>query len=180
MTITEIANAYIGEKEKHNNRGFENPFLETKMKSKQIGWRRGWPWCAAIVKLWVIEYYQQGNALLTDEQKKYISSLSVGVLRSYQSLKKTFPALWSASPSPDTIVCWQHYNNGRPTMFGHTGICTSSSIVYDDGREVFRTIEGNTNAAGSRNGDRVAVKERTVSRVAPNNGLELLGFFHII
>jgi len=175
-TLTGIATAYIGEKEKKNNSGFENPFLESKLKAPPIAWCKGWSWCAAIVKLWVVEYYNNLSVRGIDHET-YISLLSVGVMTSYTNLKKKYPVLYTKTPGPDTIVYWQHYERGRATPYGHTGICTSS-VINDNGVMRFATIEGNTGVSGSRNGDRVATKSRILSYNIPaNNGLRLLGFF---
>jgi hypothetical protein len=78
--------------------------------------------------------------------------------------------LWNTSverryaPEPGLIALWRHGDSQR----GHGGIVEA---VNDDG--TFTTIEGNTNEAGSREGDGVYRKTRALGGTGE---MKLLGF----
>jgi hypothetical protein len=69
-------------------------------------------------------------------------------------------------------VIWQRYENGVKTWKGHAGLVIN---VLANGS--FETIEGNTNSAGSREGDSVQIKIRTMAKRM--DGLNILGFVTI-
>lgn len=67
---------------------------------------------------------------------------------------------------PGQIVIFQHGD----TIHGHTGICEDAGKIY------IHTIEGNTNSAGSREGDGVYEKVRTL---AGSPSLKTKGFIDV-
>jgi len=141
--LVDQARKYVGIKEIGNNSGFrlvdslQNGF-EGMM--RKIGWKQGYAWCAFFVKTCVM--YALGE--------EYAKDLSGGVLDSWVRLQRS--AHWQVQSKPvvGAVVFWDA-GGGK----GHCGIIIAvpmaGSIV---------TIEGNTNDAGSRDGDGVYVKQR--------------------
>ncbi len=87
-------------------------------------------------------------------------------------------AVWDKSPKmcrtdkpvPGSVVIWQKWANGKPTISGHTGI-----VLWPVDSNSFDSIEGNTsNSVGVvRDGDMVAVKTHFLS---DNSQMRILGF----
>ena len=74
-------------------------------------------------------------------------------------------------PVPGAVVIWRLVKSGKPSWKGHAGIV----IDFDD-RYIY-TVEGNTGAGGSREGEVVAKKRRKYD-FKVSNGLELVGFIY--
>ena len=55
--VVEIAQQYIGIKEKGKNMGFNNNALEKEM--LEIGWQRGWAYCILWAKLVWLKAYEE-------------------------------------------------------------------------------------------------------------------------
>ena len=121
----------------------------------------GLAWCAAFVSTCVLEAWQEnynaaGNAGPIDEKSLPIQ-LTAGVM-----------VLWTATPrarrcppKPGAIFIINNGLNAKTgARMGHTGF-----VVSLDGKRV-NTIEGNTNAAGSREGDGVYRRSRLIADLA--------------
>ena len=67
------------------------------------------------------------------------------------------------------IVIWQTYKKGKAQGTGH------AAIVMEVGEDTIKTIEGNTNDKGGREGYIVASKSRSIN-FTNDNGLRMLGF----
>jgi hypothetical protein len=158
MTIKDIAFSYIGQKELSGNSGFEDAYFEEKMKA--VGWQKPFAWCILFCELvWT-------EAMPT--WKDYFSKMfSASVVQTWNNFRNTDYA--SKTPIVGSIVIFQKYSKGKPTSFGHAGIVTE---IYANS---FATVEGNTNALGSREGDRVAPKMRQLD-FKIKDGLVLKGF----
>lgn len=160
MSIVEIARRDIGKKEKPGNSGFVDPTLEARMKA--VGWVPGWAWCACIQEVWAWEAYP--------ELKDKIKGLFVpSAVNTHRNLVKA-GYISSMIPTVGAFVYWQKMDDGKPLWTGHAGVV---SRVIDD--KEFYSIEGNTNAAGSREGDSVQEKHRFVNP-AVKDGLKVMGF----
>ncbi len=165
MTLAEltiqIALGYDGVRETGgNNRG---PQVEEFQKS--IGLVAGDPWCAAFICFCI---------------KKAAASL--GVKPNFQyggSVYKLWtrnPDLQMADPELNCLFLIDHGLSKKGTRIGHTGFCVgpfpSDPNAYPD--EMFldkiETMEGNTNAAGSRDGDGAYHKSRKLSELANGYG----------
>lgn len=83
---------------------------------------------------------------------------------------KTPAQFRSDKPVVGSVVIWNHYQNGKPSFNGHTGIVTG---IKDD--EFFTTIEGNTgpSAGVQREGDGVYEKTRSVKGLG---NMHVVGF----
>lgn len=139
-----VANSYVGQKEVGNNWG---PFVSATLKLAGIGSPA--PWCAAFVKRCLVEAGWKLNGPTYSastywwwkwgkDQKRIIIPNSKA---EFKLVKRGMLFVWNGAGG------------------GHIGIIVS----VDYTNQTFSTIEGNTNAAGSREGDRVARKTRSLS-----------------
>ena len=145
------AESFVGVKEKGgNNRGFTDPVLQVLM--RQEGWVPGYAWCSFFVMAMLNECGIPNNITgwaPTAYNRKDVIYDNGKFLQSYSS--------------SDVLVMTLSYNdkNKRFKGIGHTG------IVERIGKHSVRTIEGNTNQAGSadsRTGDGVLVKIRPLTK----------------
>ncbi|QNK63952.1 CHAP domain-containing protein [Pedobacter sp. PAMC26386] len=162
--IIAVAESYRGIIEIKPNKGFGNAVFDKKI--RQVGFYTGAPWCAFFTKLVFTEAYADHVAM-----KAIINQCASG---NAQATLKNFKANGTFAtgqvPKPGAIVIWQL---GSGTS-GHAGIVKS----VDEVANTMITIEGNTNASGSREGDRVAQKLRTIKRPFQAAGLNVLGYVY--
>lgn len=163
MKVIEVAESYIGKTEKPSNSGFNDEVFERKM--KEVGFEKGHAWCCYFAELCFKEAYPEKKA----ELDKLFSASTV---QTFANFKKKFPKKIFKTPVAGSLVIWQTQKNGVPQWSGHAGIC---SQVIDT--NTFKSIEGNTNDGGGREGYIVARKTRKVQQV--KNGLQILGFIKI-
>lgn len=159
MKQIQIAEKYIGQKESAGN-----VFPDSSPLGKALhkaGQKNGEAWCAYFVEAVFVEAFPEKEPALT-------RLFSASAVKTYENFKAAGYTV-SDKPKPGDIVIWQRYKDGVKLWQGHAGIVTD---VINANR--FKTIEGNTNSAGSREGDSVQRKERTLTRLA--NGLNVLGF----
>jgi hypothetical protein len=165
MRPSEIAAAYIGQKELQGNIFKDDTPLGKKLHA--AGQHDGDPWCALFCEVVFKE-------ALPDKFKELDKLFSASAVQTY----KNFVAasyVTGELPAVDWMVIWQKYVNGEPQWQGHAGIV---SKLNPNDKYAFESIEGNTNGAGSREGDQVAVKVRQVIKDV-KNGLRVLGFVKI-
>lgn len=160
MKQIEIAEKYVGQKEIKGNMGFVDADFDRKM--REVGFQDGHAWCAYAAELVFKEAYPERF----DEFDKLFSASAVQTFKNAQRLG------YKISPTPikGALVIWQKIKAGVPQWQGHAGIC--GNVV--DGW-IFESYEGNTNPAGSREGERFAKKNRKHLAYV-NNGLRILGF----
>lgn len=107
------------------------------------GWRSPAPWCAAFV-FWCL--------LESGADRKKLWGLPASTLSLYQWASKGKRIKQNAFANRGDLFVW---NDGRA---GHTGFVANRIGVAH-----FKTIEGNTDDAGSREGVRVAERTRSYS-----------------
>lgn len=164
MKQIEIARTYLGEIEKPNNSGFHNPTMEAEMKA--LGeWQMGFAWCACFTQMVFRKTFPEQSERL----RKLFTPSTRDTFNNFKNAD--FPI--SQKPVLGALVIWASYKGGKQQWSGHAGIV---SEVIDN--STFKSIEGNTSASGSRNGDRVAEQTRTTAIKA--NGLNILGFITIL
>lgn len=163
MTLIEVARKDLGKKEKRGNTGFQDPQLENEMKA--VGWHPGWAWCASIQEKWIWEAFPD----LKDEVNGYFVPSAVATFRNLKNAGYQV----SMEPKEGALVYWQKMVNGVAQWQGHAGIV--SKVISP---KEFMSIEGNTNGAGSREGDSVQEKSRTI-RSDVQNGLKVIGFIYL-
>ena len=172
MKAIEIARTFIGEKEKPNNGGFYNEELQSMMSA--AGHKKGEAWCCYFAEAMFVK----ANPELENMLRKFFSGSCVQSFRNFRDGLKTkqgilaSPFLVSRTPIAGALVLWQRYKQGKPTGLGHAGIVTE--VVTD---MIFKTIEGNTNRDGAREGESVRPKTRSTAWV--DNGLNVMGFILI-
>lgn len=163
--IISVAKGFLGQLEKPGNMGFQDPVFDAKMRA--VGFMNTHAWCAYAAEL-----------VYTDAEVLPITTLrrlhSAGAVRTYRNYAKAFPSAVSKLPSIGALVAWRKMVNGKPDPQGrgHIGVCETGKR---DGN-TFKTFEGNTNKAGSREGDQFAEKIRSLDAFNETNGLQLLGF----
>jgi len=161
--LVEVARLDIGKKEKKGNTGFEDPQLEKDMIA--VGWANGWAWCACILEKWVWQAFP--------ERKQEVKGLFVpSAVNTYKNLVGSGYDR-TMIPEVGRLVFWQKMDDGKALWTGHCGIV--SEVINET---TFKSIEGNTNSAGSREGDSVQEKTRTVN-LQVTDGLKVIGFIKI-
>jgi len=161
-SIKSYAFEYIGQEEIKGNMGFKDAEFEDKMRA--VGFRDTYAWCALFCELVWTEAYKEFNPELLDTLE---SVFSAGTVRTYRRFKKLG---WVGNiPQEGDIVIWQSYKRGKAQTTGH------AAIVMEVGDGFIKTIEGNTNDKGGREGYTVAEKTRTID-FTNTNGLRMLGF----
>lgn len=161
--VLAAAKKYIGETEKTGNSGFIDPAFQKKMES--VGWNNGQSWCAYFAELAWKEGFA-GHPLLPSLDKLFSPSATATFANfSGSKLFKT-----GTTPALGALVVWRHGNGWQ----GHVGIV--SSIVD---KTTFKAIEGNTNAAGSREGVAVLEKTRKLGEPFKAQGLNVVGFVYL-
>lgn len=163
VEIVSVAKKYIGQKEISGNLGFNDKLFEDKM--KKVGFQKGFAWCSLFAELVYKEAYNTiSNSLLGKLEKLFSASVMTtrnNFVSQYGKLK--------LEGLPGDLVIWQNIKNPGT---GHIAILSSpatKSLKY------FNSIEGNTNGAGSREGDSVLEKQRLYT-FEPTGSLKLLGF----
>lgn len=162
MSVVEIAKSYIGKTEKPNNAGFNDRIFEQKM--EDVGFQKGHAWCCYFAEL----CFKEAN------QGRWFGLEGLFSASTVQTFKNFKDAGYDISDKPlkGALVIWQNQKNGKPQWSGHAGIVVE---VIDD--TTFKSVEGNTDNGGGREGFIVALKTRKVKKV--KNGLQVLGFIKI-
>lgn len=163
MKPNEVAAQYIGQREQLNNKF--DPSTPFGAKIRAVGQKDGFAWCDFFVEMCMKEA-DPGNEELYE---KLFTGSAVATFAAFK--KHGFKVI--NSPIVDCIVTWQQFKDGVPGWQGHTGIV---SKVNADG--TFESIEGNTNAAGGREGIEVARRPHRLN-YDTNTGLRLLGFIKV-
>lgn len=160
-----IARKYVGTTEIPGNQGFLNKSFEKSMRG--VGFYTGAPWCGFFVKL---TWHQAG---LTH------SFISASSAQQIESTKKGGPMEdnWHAEPVVGAIAVWAIFRKGKRQKAGHFSLVELIEKSEDDST-LFRTIDGNSNSDGSREGKEVAVRNHTLDERIwkKTEGLRLLGF----
>ena len=161
-SIKSYAFEYLGQEENKGNMGFKDPEFDAKMDS--IGMVDGYAWCCLFTELCWVEAYKEFNPKILPLLAKEFSAGTVRTFRHFKSLGWT-----SDEPEEGDIVIWQSYKNGTAQSTGH------AAIVMEVVGDHIKTIEGNTNDKGGREGYIVASKNRKID-FKNDNGLRMLGF----
>jgi len=162
--LSEVARQYIGQRELQNN--VFDPNTDFGKKMHNAGQRDNDPWCALFVEVCLKESDPDNFALYD----KLCSASAVQTFKNFAGAKFKVVLV----PEPDTIVIFQQYKDGVAQWQGHAGIV---SEAMEGGRQ-YKSIEGNTNSLGGREGIEVAEKTRSVN-YSVTNGLRLVGFIKV-
>lgn len=142
-------------KETGNNSGWTDPDFQQEMKNH--GWAKGFAWCAIFTK------YIWDRFNITSTNQKNHKDISINVMQTYNRFK-SISTLNPEGLEPGSLVIWQSKKNATS---GHIGIYLGS---LDN--ETIVTLEGNTDADGSREGDGIYIKKR----IFKNCGFTFKGF----
>ncbi len=160
--IVAYARWYIGQLEKKGNSGFVDPKFEKEL--TEAGWRKGDAWCATFAKMVWRKAFDGDLLAVVNKQ------LNPGAKASADNMKKAGVFATGMVPEVGALVYFTH--GSGPS--GHAGIVESVDLKNN----TMKCIEGNTNASGSREGDRVAAKLRTISRAFTKDGLNVYLFVY--
>lgn len=155
----------IGQEEIQPNLGFKTPAFDARMKA--VGFYRGASWCGFFVMLVLFQAYSDAIGILT-YLKKYCSPSTHQMWLNFKASKEV---ITGQIPKLGAVVIWQEGD----TTNGHTGLV---SWVATDGK-TFKSIEGNTNGAGGREGYRVWENSHTVGLPHSEKGTNLMGFAYM-
>ena len=152
--LAEIAGLYLGVKETGNNLAGSSKTLLDIFKADNLapnGRTDGYPWCAAFVSFCVQQLQRQ-------------SYFFDGLNPPREASVSRFLNSWAKSSG---CVIFQNNNAALTPRAGDIVVFTFSHIGIVEGVSggVVTTIEGNTNSAGSREGNIVARKKRTPSLI---------------
>ena len=162
LKIKNIANSYLGQREVPGNMGFKDKAFEKKM--VDVGFVKSYAWCALFAELVWTEAY--ANSGLVAKLRRLFSASATTTFKNFD-IDKTFKV--SQTPVVGAVAIWRHGSGWQ----GHAGI-----VVAING-DSMSTVEGNTNAAGGREGIEVASKMRKWKGVPYQaNGLNIVGFIH--
>ena len=159
MNVIETALQYWGEKEKPGNAGFYNEKLQAIM--TKAGHKKGEAWCAYFAEAVFCE-------AMPDREEELRALFSASTVKTFENFRKA-NFIISKIPVMYSLVIWRRYVNGIAQWQGHAGIVCS---VQDELN--FKSIEGNTNSDGSREGDSIQIKNR--STAIKKTGLNIMGF----
>jgi hypothetical protein len=163
--IISIAKSYVGKHEKPGNSGFMDATFEAEMKS--IGWYKSASWCAFFAELvWHKAYVD--DAVNSKLVTKYCSGNAQETYRNYKASKEFTTS--TTTPKVGAILI---FKDGNSTSVGHAAVV----IEIIDANTV-RTIEGNTNSTGGREGVEVAIKVRKLNNPFSATGLNVVGFVY--
>jgi hypothetical protein len=135
--IVDIAESQVGVRELTGNN--DGPEVEMYLKNSGLG--PGYAWCSSFIK-WVLD-----SAAVKNSITAYSPS-------AYQSRKVVWKREWVKEFKPGQVFTLYYSSLGR---IAHTGFCV------DREDNVIITIEGNTSLAGSREGDGVYKKKRSLN-----------------
>lgn len=162
--IVGIAGSYVGIIEKPNNQGFWNAAFQKLMIG--VGFYLGAAWCAFFVKLVFVQAYADNVGLVAVIKNCFTG----GALDTYSRVKANGTFATGLTPKYGAIAVCQL---GKTTK-GHMWIVSDVDLATN----TQKTIEGNTNASGSREGNCVARKLRTINRAFKADGLNIVGYIY--
>jgi len=148
QAVIEEASRWLGVKEVGNNGGFDNAEFQSLM--VDVGWKKGEAWCISAAKAWWLEVFKD-DAVIHAEIKRIISK---SCMKSWQAVTQS-----SIIRKTNEIVEGGIFIYSAGEGKGHAGIVTKK---LDDFK--MRTVEGNTNIAGGREGDSIMSRVRDVNK----------------
>ncbi|WP_159522895.1 hypothetical protein [Sunxiuqinia indica] len=174
--IIEIANQFIGLTEKPGNSGFydhEGIQALTHMHPEElfrtIGWKKGYAWCMLNCEvIWKLAYAKYDSMMIPELNRLF----SASVAQTEANFKRSDLFVVDDAPKEGNIAVWRSFNAKRQMQWsGHAG------IVIDYAHDHIKTIDGNTNSSGGREGIEVAEKRRVLD-FTERPGLVLRCFIH--
>lgn len=162
--VAKIASSLIGQKEISGNAGFKDPGFQKRM--VEVGWKKKEAWCAYAGELIWKEAFTIQHPLYAELDKLF----SASAVTTWNNFKKSKYFKTGQQPKKGALAIWQL---GK-TASGHLGV-----VIVELPVPGFETVEGNTNAAGGREGIEMADKIRKTGEPFKAKGLNLLGFVYL-
>ncbi len=161
--IVKEALSFVGQEEIRGNLGFKEDKFQRYLET--MGWDKGQAWCAYFAELvWKMAYSKFDSTFISRLDKLF----NAGAVATWNNFTKSEFEI-SRIPEVGDLVIWQNYKNWKPNWTGHEGIVVEV-------RNTFKSVEGNTNDKGGREGYIVAVKDRPLNFEPKEMGLVLKGF----
>lgn len=158
------AKSIVGQKEKPGNSGFQDAAFQKRM--EEVGFLPGESWCVYTVEdIWKNGFGQDHPLYPELETLFSASATKTAGLFQKSELFQT-----GQIAQPGALALWRHGKGWQ----GHAGV-----VVEDLGGGKFRSVEGNTNQAGGREGVEVAIKDRKTGEKFKANGLNLVCFVYL-
>lgn len=150
--IVRIAKAEVGVCEVGNTNCGER--VDEYKAATWLSSKKGWPWCAAFV-CWVIREALISSGVKQTKTFKRPQTAGAWDFENW-SIAQDSTTWMRREPAGDIVA-------GDIVMFtfSHIGIAVSSP----DKKGNVKTVEGNTNTAGSREGNGVYLKTRSISKI---------------
>ena len=169
--ILVFAKSQIGQKEIKGNMGFVDPVFDMIM--RRVGFEDSQAWCALFAEACYSfpTYEHKSKVFLTISD-----CFSANAVRTYDNFQKYGGEFFEVGKKllTGSVVIWEKRTNGEPIKndiwtVGHAGIV---SEVHED---YFKSIEGNGNSSGGREGIEVVEMVRKYNYF-DKDGLCLKGF----
>ena len=166
MTPIEVAKKFLNQAELTGNKFKDDPNVVGDLGEllKKAGHKDGEAWCCYLMEVVFCEALPDKEAKL----RKLFSASCTQTLKNF----KAAGYFISDKPIVGALAIWVNVKDGVEQWTGHAGICTAVVSATQ-----FKSIEGNTNSDGGREGKFVLPKSRTVARV--KNGLQVKAFIVI-
>lgn len=165
--IKQEALRWQGVKEIGDNESFDNEEFQKLLEA--CGWNKSQAWCAYFCEMVWREAYKK-----LDKSYDYELNIlfSAGAIATYNNFRRDKDFVVDQTPEVGAIMIMQQYVKNKPDWRGHAG------IVIEVREGSVRTIEGNTNSQGGREGQYVAQKTRELNFTPGKNTLTLKAFIH--
>ena len=155
---------------KFDNYGFVDATFESMMRS--VGWQGGQAWCAYYMKVVLMQLYSFDR----DWIAKKLSGSAYGNLTAVEGYNKQgdkrYLGVRSGSPEVADVVSMLNASGEG----GHTFMVTELLGGNENDGWKVRCVEGNTNNGGSREGDKVLERTRTIKVGARSGGQIVKGY----
>jgi|SRR5690242_1090637 len=161
MKIVETAREFIGQKEQPGNK-FDDA-TELGQLIHEAGQKDGEAWCSYFAEAVCKKAYPHKAG----DIQRLFSPSAVKTFKNFVNDDFTV----TAAPQVGALVIWRRYQAGKPQWQGHAGIVTEVTVTG------FKSVEGNSNAAGSRDSD--SVVENTRTDIYKADGLSVMGFIDL-
>lgn len=163
--VISVARKYIGIHEKPNNSGFLDAEFQKRM--EHVGWVKSYAWCTYFCELVLREALPQYDLILD----KLFSGSATTTYKNFELDQSGIFLTSRTTPKLGAVAIFRHGVGWQ----GHAGIVEDIDMASN----YFIDIEGNTNAAGGREGVEVSAKERKISAALTETGLNLVGFIYL-
>jgi surface antigen len=161
--IVEAARSIVGQKETPGNSGFKDPAFQKQMEA--VGWQKLQSWCSYTGELIWKTAFNKDHRLYPAIDKLFSGS----AVATFANFEHSDLFETGQEPRVGALAIWRHGSGWQ----GHLGVVV---LVVD--KNNFRSVEGNTNAAGGREGIEVAEKSRATGLPFNPSGLNLIGFIY--